>query len=371
MIKQPTLFLLFLVYTSSVMAKVELCNFSFLANSQEEPSTLFISYLDFLNEKKALEVDEFEEILVRLESGKLINPFEAKEVNKENESYGRVFQDYINVGVDEEKVKAYLETIVQREKQTARDTDKTKKEVKDIFKPIEFGVITPGSSKGDFGIDYSFEAMTTPVTVAQWDDVFIQGLSADNVGIVEMPKTDIDFYSQAYFADKLSILKGYVPAYRFHDTNISNSTAHAGHLHTNNKGDELKINRNLTEEEGYRLPTLEEQRLLTQKAFDYLGSDFDKLIGNYAYLQDKKNRNIYETGLKKPFQIDGNSFYDVIGNAVEGVLDLKSQIGPLRVYGYSSRSRTNSYEMTPYVYYINFRYSYPHLGLRLVRTLKK
>ncbi len=374
MIKQATLFLLFLAYTSSVMAMVELCNFSFLENSQEDPSTLFISYLDFLNEENALDIDEFEEVLVRLESGTLINPFEAKEVSKENKAYGEIFQDYINVGIDEEKIKTYLKSIVKRERQTAQETSKTKKEVKDAFLPIEFGVITPGSSEREFEIDYSLEVMTTPVTYAHWNSVFKKPLLAEESGFFDYPKTNVNFYSQAFFADKFSVIKRYSPAYSFDDTSLENLGAYEGFLDKGKKGWKLQVERDFTEEEGYRLPTVNEQKLLLKRGIEYLGSNFDNLIDDYAYLNHNSNRSIHHTGSKEPFQIEGRLFYDIIGNVSESALMPINQSGKDRAYffyetnGSSLRSKQN-FKNEQQTLLIYTRGSFK--GLRLVRTLKK
>ncbi len=355
-------------------ARVELCHFSFLVRSQEDPSTFFISYLDFLNERKVLDVDEFEEVLVRLESGALINPFEAKEVSKENKAYGEVFQDYINVGIDKEKIKNYLESIVKKEKQTAREINKTKEEVKNVFSSVQTGEITPGSSKGKFEIDYSFEVMTTPVTVAQWDKVLLFEFAPSSIGSLEMPKTNINFFSQAFFADRLSEMNNYRPVYRFDDINSDNLSAYGGRL-KGYGGWELKTIRDLTNEEGYRLPTLNEQKLLMQKAIDYLGDDFDELIDDYAYLSHNSNLLIQNTTDKKPFQIEGQSFYDVIGNVAESALKLQRRLRADNFYTFhegsgSSLSSKKTFEKTYPQNTLNgsegnFR------GLRLVRTLKK
>ncbi len=371
--KLITLFFFFFICTNSVMAKVELCNFSFLANSQEEPSTLFISYLDFLNERKALEVDEFEEILVRLESGELINPFEAKEVSKENESYGRVFQDYINVGIDEEKVKAYLETIVQREKQTAREIDKTKEIMKNIFKPIEFGVIIPGSSKGDFGIDYSFEAMTTPVTNAHWNAVFEKPLLAEESELFDKPKTNVNFFAQSVFADLLSKSRGYDPVFNIDFKKTGNSlNAYDGNIEI--KDQYWKSKNPIIEKLGYRLPTKNEQDLLLQQAQDFIGKKgFEEKIDDYAYLFYNSKRQTQPVAAKEAYYINNRDFYDIIGNVLEAHLAESSNHSR---FLYLMNSGTGSYlsnfnNFDHMMHEGSLRARRSSLGFRLVRTLKK
>ncbi len=375
MTKRAILFLFFLICTSSIMAKVELCNFSFLANSQEDPSTLFISYLDFLNEKNALEVDEFEEVLVRLESGTLINPFEVKEVSKENKAYGEIFQDYINVGIDEEKVKAYLESIVKRERQTAQDTERTKKDVEAVFTPIEFGVILPGSSEGDFGIDYSFEVMTTPVTYAHWNTVFGKPLLSEERELFDKPKTNINFFSQSVFADIMSNSKGLEPVFNI-DLSSSNQelNAYDGNIEIK-KAKSWRTKVPISQKEGYRLPTRDEQMLLIHQAQDFIGrKDFKDKIRKYAHLlYDQPENNIYPVGTKEAYHINNQSFYDIIGNVWETHLfESSNRLG----LNYQMKSASNAYH-APYYNLINELDEWSlagrraQLGFRLVRTLKK
>ncbi len=373
MTKQVTLFLFFLICFAE--AKVELCNFSFLANSQEDPSTLFISYLDFLNEKKVLDIDEFEEVLVRLESGELINPFEAKEVNKENESYGRVFQDYINIGIDEQRIKSHLETIVQRERQTARETNKTKEEVKDLFFPLKFEEVIAGSSQGEFGIDYSFEMMITPVTRAHWKTIFEKTILVEDMEELDLPQIGINFLSQSIFADLLSQSKNLEPVYKinFLDPDYKES-AYKGNLRRGNDIDRwLILSRNdLHLSEGYRLPTRNEQLLMLQKAVDFIGQDvFRDKLGDYAYLSHNSFGQLQPVATKKPYLFNNTRFYDIIGNVRENLFDSKHVEGIYSFHsnmgGFNDNLTTYSQEVDEHV----LNTSRTDTGLRLVRTLKK
>ncbi len=360
-------------------AKVELCNFSFLANSQEDPSTLFISYLDFLNERKVLNVDELEEVLVRLESGELINPFEFKVFNKENKIYGEIFHDYINNGIDEVKVKAYLESIVRREQQTKEERDRTKEAVEDLFLPLKFGEITPDSSKGNFGIGYSLEVMTTPVTYAHWNTVFNKPFSWAGSVHGDEPKTKINFFSQAVFADILSMNKGFEPVFGIDFSSGLNSlTAFEGKLEL--KDSELFNMKSLiTKKQGYRLPTQNEQRLLLQKAIDFIGEkDFEKRVGDYAYLSHNSNFLKSPVGTKKAYLLNNTEFYDLIGNVIEThLVELSFRRNFLfRDINYrahsgtgSSLSRLDNFQLEHYEgNSTDWRHN---LGFRLVRTIKK
>ncbi len=365
-------------WISFSQARVELCNFSFLANSQEDPSTLFIAYLDFLNEENALEVNEFEEVLVRLESGELINPFEAKEVSKENESYGRVFQDYINVGVDEERVKTYLESIVKKEKQTQSEIDRTKKEVKDTFSPIQFGEIIPDSSKGDFGIDYSFEVMVTPVTNAHWNSIFEKPSLSLGWDIFDRPKTNINYYSQAVFADILSAKNGFEPVFHMESKELRKGTsAFGGDLIIETDRKRWKMPSSIIYQSGYRLPTIEEQYLVFQKARDFIGEkDFEKRVGDFAHLSHNSNNQTSPVATKKAYFFNNIKFYDIIGNIRE--TSLKESLNPLGATGafYDFQSHTGSYQTHPkglldYAHFEEKTARMDNLGFRLVRTLKK
>ncbi len=355
-------------------ARVELCNFSFLANSQEDPSTLFIGYLDFLNERKVLDIDELEEVLVRLESGELINPFEAKEVSKENKAYGEIFQDYINVGVDKEKVKAYFESIIQREKQTQSEVDRTKKEVKDTFFPIQFGEIIPDSSKGDFGIDYSFEVMTTPVTHAHWDSIFEKPLLVEESELFDKPKTNVNFFAQTVFADLLSKSKGYDPAFNINFKKaIKGSSAYDGNIEIKQEH-HWRTKTPVTQKTGYRLPTRDEQKLLLQQAQDFVGKkNFKEKIGEYAHLFLNSENHSYPVATKEAYYLNNRDFYDIIGNVREvHLVESPTRFGVF----YQINSGTGSYKNFDDNFFQEIHEGSlltrrTELGFRLVRTLKK
>ncbi len=385
--------LLFVFFCSLMAISTELCDLSFNATS-EQITTKFMAFLQDRVEAGALNEDDINDMLIELERGVLINPFASKSISKENELYGKIFQEYLEeANLRKKDVLKWLVKIINKEKNRTSQKNAVSMEVKGAFLQIQFAPISPGSvtrrvgpNRGTARVTRPIEVMTTPVTNAQWSEIFNYGEKSD------LPHTGSTLYSKLVFANKLSEKKGFRPVYNLSQMQQEPLTsAEEGTLKFKLENGMLGFShQNYYESEGYRLPTHDEQLLLMKLANLELGPH--ESIFEYAFVDQNSEKKMREVGEKKPIYIGDFAFYDVFGNVSEQSMTSDSELLTdypalmiktpkfLSDYQYYSDSSPAIYSTGSYKNGVYNFFSMPSqspiaknkdIGFRLVRTLKK
>lgn len=248
----------------------------------------------------------------------------------------------------------------------------------------------------------AFEMMSTPVTQRMWAEIMGENPAHffDREDSLELringkpikmqpdhPIENITWLSAAIFANKLSISRGLKPVYDLSEVQVAPwMKAEKGEIY-HSAGD-LKLdapNGNIYEAEGYRLPTEAEFEYVLMAAGKNTGTYFfgedHSQLKNYAWYGENANSETKGVARLLPLIINGQRFYDLLGNVDEWVHDwhnewhIRQGINPagismgtrkvIRGGGFitaypSSRSRSD-YDYTK---------RSQAIGFRLVRTLK-
>ena len=245
-------------------------------------------------------------------------------------------------------------TLFLKEQQQVRN-EKQKSENKTIspyvkmeFHRVQKGKFLMGEAKVPTELTHDFEVMTTQVTQWMWASEmktnpsgFRQGPNSIGLSIdskfIEMqpdnPVENITWYSAAMFANHMSKKHNLSEVYDFSEVNFKPGTSmKAGTLDI--VGGEVKIlGENIYETEGYRLPTeAEKEYLLSDRGrskTEYFTGMTKENFTEYAWCKINSNDQTHPVREKLAFQIDGQNFYDLLGNVAEWGSDWYNEGGPL------------------------------------------
>ena len=256
---------------------------------------------------------------------------------------------------------------------------------KPAFVPIENGKFKRRKflDSKEIAIAHDFELMDTLVPQEQWIElmgdnpshrvrfappvtILLQTMYADGRDVLyfeRRPVESVSAWGAMEFANKLSRLKGLVPAYDFSDSAQKNLAF------VNN------TSQNIYETEGYRLPTNDE--------WDFIFSDrgrgtrFSGLVENpthlekYAWIASNSKTEPKPVATREPFLIDGKAIYDFLGNGAAWVhIDAVPNPQAGEAFGYRGlHSESSDISLDG----LKLRISKPQrqmsgVGFRLVRT---
>lgn len=350
--------LIFAILSVSVQAQASPCerNLELPLPPMNRTESL-ISYLNLLVDQRILGEKEILSWRDHLQAGELTNPIPLNSTNTDSSAhvhFGEVQKQIERAHLDIARLLKWSLDLLAAKRQTLTTRKDVQKDTRDVYQKIKF-LPVPGETSGlgsylakwvrwhvkkrattkPARTFHSFEMMTTPVTQKQWTEVMGVNPAADVVGpnathIVvgaqqflmqpDNPVENMSWWSAAVFANRMSERAGLPPVYDLSKIQfIANTSAGAGNL-MRQQG-ELHINApdgNLYLAMGYRLPTKAEYDYALNKAgFPSHDSRYGKSALTHAWLSPNHNGASQPVALLSPYKINGNSFYDLVGNVAE------------------------------------------------------
>ncbi len=270
----------------------------------------------------------------------------------------------------------------------------TRNETQLVIYPMEFFPVPKGKFKSrqydnsviEISISQPFEMMSTPVTQSQW--IEIMGVNPshffdknDPSKTLNHPVENITWYSALEFANRLSERHGYPLSYDLtHFRAKPGTTAENGTLSTPDSLDidaDIKYNSitdTSTDLKGYRLPTDAEQQYIlmalgARNLKDHYFGDDETELSQHAWYRENAESTQAVAQLA-PLWIEGEPFYDLLGNVIEWTqpIDLPGTILNRKTYGGSWAGKWNVSAVNSYNPIPNERNS--EIGFRLVRTIR-
>ncbi len=340
-------------------AEVGFCHFFLSETSLEVPSsTRLMGYLIELLKVKVVSVESLKKLQVSLadNSTEFLNPVLNK-TSSDHKIHAEQIGLYLT-GADLDK-KEFLQNLSQFLKdqdQVRESKEQSREATQDKYKQMKFNkVVMPNST---------ILMMDTHVTQKMWFD--LMGAHPGHIGtdkeILDLPVTYITWWSAIQYANSLSKKENLEPVYGFDHIQFDPSTWLAGGgLHSGilNAPNEPVIN----DTDGYRLPTLEEQKWIRSKITNVVHQEWSK----------ETTTTIQPVAELEPYNIDGNRFYDLQGNVYEWSQDQDMSPGEGRkgIYRFTmGRSVIDDKNQSVIIPNQNQDFSNAYIGLRLVRTVK-
>ena len=295
----------------------------------------FTTYLDKLFEDRVFTVKDLEKFISSLErQQKVTNPLSPTSSSRLIQT--RNLQDHIDhteLNFDEtmnwaqEKMTKYENAKTNKEK-IEQKTKKSYIEMK--FFPIRARTFQITDSKDrvtNVTLTNDFEMTQTPVTQAMWVELMKIAPKAWRYAPInsDLPATLITWWSAAEFANRLSKKMGLKEVYDFSDVIFKeNTSAEEGNLDI--VSGVAKINGSIVydkfngpsvyETVGYRLPTFAEQKLVLNYLAQAAGVTPDN-ISEFGWFSKNPQRKLQPVMEKKGIIIEGNVFFDLIGNVFQ------------------------------------------------------
>ncbi len=391
---------------------------------KSDPTTQLIAYLNDLLANQIIGDDELIRLIQGLEQGEFVNPISEERTWVSSAAYvhHEAIQAYENAKLDKIKILQWAKSSLKEKSRVRERRDETKTETQRTFQKSVFKKITPRnfeaykkfsqnesmywSPQVSINLTNPIEVGVTHVTQMQWVElmgenpaVFGDGpytsIELVNGKLVKMqadnPVENLTWWSALEFANRLSIKHGLKPAYDLHKVKfLKGTSAEAGTLA--DEGGKLIINApggDIYKAEGFRLPTDAESEYLRQ-GFDRKNNKF-YLEGNeidlnaYAWFRENTTATQPVAALR-PLVIDGNEFYDLLGNVSEWNQDWRTDepkggnnpSGPAK-YDSGDPLAGKYRSVHGGCFLSNFQYGFRHshdpnepvsaLGVRLLRTL--
>ena len=332
--KIPFFILLGLVFSplSSTAKKYASCTQS-LSESIEDTSHTqqFNAYMARLLLEGVLTPIDIENFVLSLtKQQKLTNPFGSLEDNKNIASHSRLshaknLQFYIeNADLDFQEILSWSQNQLSTQQQTAEAKQATTETTSSPYVQMKFYPIKARTfdTTNQFGhkmkvtLTTDFEMMHTPVTQAMWIELMKDNPAEwqDGPHKLDHPIENITWWSAAVFANRLSDKMGYKKVYDFSKVKFRPGTsAEKGTLEYSSG--KWKINgTNIYQTDGFRLPTWAELKLTTNHLVKKARVNESNVhrTGWFAdNIDEEQTQDVM--GLKK-ILIDGNPFFDLIGN---------------------------------------------------------
>lgn len=404
------MFIFFILMTSQIQANTCVRNLELPAPRLGRTESL-ISYLTLLIDQQVIGEKEISVWREQLQAGTLTNPIASNSTAVDSSAlvhYGEVQKQIERSGFDLSRLLKWSEDLLTtRQKAQVARTD-VQQDTKDLYREMKFqkipGAKTPMGAhfikwirwhvKKEIStsmpprILHSFEMMSTPVTQKQWIEIMKINPTSSKVEkedviigdkLVPMaPDNPVEFvtwWSAVDFANRLSELAGLKPAYDLSKVSFSsNSSAAEGDL--SHAFGEMGINApggNIYLAEGYRLPTAAEHEHILRLAFNNQKALPYPLVGPNSYNFTRR------VDALPPIMINGQPFYDLLGNVFEWTHDIPVRDLFPRGLGMSTERvplylrRTNHGGLDPKNLNMNWwsaSYRSWNVGFRLVRTIK-
>lgn len=348
----------------------------------------FIAYVGFLLDESLIGVDELEFFERELKSGKVINPISVIKKKTDpalHEPYEEL-QNYLEAGkLNLPILSDWIRRVLATEDKKRKSREAAEKETKDINQAMIFNPIPRGAFRmGEEGygtlitLPRDIEMMSTKVTQKMW--VALMGENPSHFKHdPDLPVEQFSFWSALHFLNRLSIKRGYKPAYNLSGivwkpgTRAEDGTLSVDKEHL--KEVNAILNRNnlsIYEAEGYRLPTDAEaeyvRKNLGKAKTNYLFGDSDEDLGKYAWFSSNSDYKTHPVAQKLPLVVNGNPFYDLYGLLWEWCWDSdkSEEVRSLRGGGWIYDSR---YLRSEYREYASPNDRWDQAGIRPVRTL--
>ncbi|MCB9024835.1 MAG: SUMF1/EgtB/PvdO family nonheme iron enzyme [Bdellovibrionaceae bacterium] len=310
------------------------------------------AYLGTLLEHQIIGSTELLIFIDDLERGELNNPIQKEKtwISIDALIHWEEIQNYLNhTELDKTSLLEFAKKSLAEKQRITEQREEASEETKDIAQKMEFFPIPSGNlkivkkkKKAVVLPIQSFEAMSTPVMQKNWVEImgenpsmFKKGEHSIAVDIhgrpitmqPENPAENITVWSAIVFLNRLSEKQGLKPTFDLSGIEWKSGTAaEDGSLDL--ESGEIKINAPNGDyylSEGYRLPTLAEQEYMLQAAGSseckyYFGNDEDELE-NHAWYRENSGKRTHPVAQLNPMIINGNGFYDTLGNVREWVWD--------------------------------------------------
>lgn len=354
------------------------------------PTEGLIVYLTHLMDQRVLKDQQLGFFLSGLKSGELRNPFtlDQTKVDSTTAIHRVEIENYFKKPIDHKKLLASVQQAISERENVAAARSETQHQTQMAYQKMQFHPLPPVPrghvlwEKRPVALSHSFEVMTTPVTQKQWVDVMgknpsffsngpesVRISSAGNTVTMQPdhPVESVTWWSAIAFANTISKNRGLKPAYdlsevRF-ERNQSDGTLVTMEPVTFNMPDAY-------EAEGYRLPTKAEMARVLELALD---TNLDPLndrdlMSHYGWLSGEANAPTMAVAGLKPFIVNSGELFDLIGNVWEWTSSIPENGSFIRrvVFGRSNRNFADARTINDAQ--VHFRD--PHIGFRLVRTLK-
>ncbi len=320
------------------------------SSSEADETNNLMGYLGMLLERQVIGNTELLRLIKGLEKGKLLNPISEKEAETGITSqiqHGGI-QEYLDRGrISHKELLEFAKKTLKEKERVRVKREEARKETHDTDQKMEFNFVPAGSFwMGEEGqekrvrLTKPIEVMSTQVTQRQWAELmgenpseFASGKESITVNIngnqvlmqPNHPVENITWWSVLVFLNRLSEKHGLKPAYDLSKTEREQWTrAEDGTL--NAERGKIKIRaRNYYRLEGYRLPTAAEQEYLLRAAGKangryYFGNNTKELRA-HAWYSENSDGKTHAVGELNPLIIEGEAFYDVLGNVSEWCWD--------------------------------------------------
>lgn len=376
----------FLLITTAAHARESCVHF---LSDQNDNTVSLVAYLSRIYEEQVITKYQLQKMLDAInEQHTAINPITT--INNYAASvHQNLINQYLQTDLDINKLSLWLTTKLELIASTDEARDHAIIETLSIHIPMTFSRVEPitfeiksnGGPKIIISLTHPMEVLNTKITQAMWVKIMGENPSHHtNMDTNEMlpdhPVENITWLSALYFANALSMSKKLLPAYDLSKiklkkgTRAEDGTAHAvsGKVRINApKGD-------IYQTEGYRLPTLMEQkRLLSARG---KANNFQKFAW-YGVNTNFETQGIAELA---PFVIDGHSFFDLYGNVHELAHDTPDNssltidpVGELpkdRYYFSGGCYLSSIRQLESPTGSAEIEQHHENVGLRLVRTVK-
>ena len=304
-----------------------------------EKTEAFKAYLRDLMENRVVVDEGLARLIAGLEKGELLNPILEKEalVNPNAQIQRKGLQEYIDgVGgkIDRRELLEWARGELAERHRVKAVREERQEETRSLYSKIEFHPVKGGKFKmGEkerwvkVELTHDIEVMSTPITQRQYarimgknpsrftdgEDSTLESIDGKSIRMrPDNPVERVSWWDALKFANKLSEIHGFKPAYDLSEHNLREGRT------------KLRINapeEDIYRAEGYRLPTDAEQEYILRaggraKGKYHFGND-DNELDKYAWYRENSNEETRPTKEKLPLIIDGREFYDVIGNVME------------------------------------------------------
>ena len=385
---------LFCPFTSH--GKTLACN-QFLS-SENDTATIgfadqFVSYLAVLYEARVISLENLYSMVKELEQKKpLNNPLAEDQTRSEDNVHSEYLEAYIKSEfVDKDKLLILLNNFLKMKDNERKNRKASEEKTSKNHLEIEWHPVKGGNFKlkeiwmykdeeKQTRIDHDFEVMSTPVTLLMWKKVM------GSLPLEYSPNQQSDFpigyvtiWSIMEFANRLSIVNGFEPAYDYKNVFQFGGSAIDGTLKAirSNKLSSkefekkvMEIFRESLKKKGYRLPTFSEQHyLLTDRGrskSDFFTGINENNVSNFAWYKDNSGDLIHPVAELGPLKIDGYKFYDLFGNVLQ--VCFSEQKNELQAQGGAYQDDLGSISNTG-LFAISELNRGESISFRLVRTL--
>ena len=353
----------------------------------------FISYLSILLNERILTFKDLKNFVKNLEEkGIFVNPLlEYRDILIDRKTHSENLQPYIDNAkqLDKNSILQWANELIAKEKMVREKKTQTREKTVSPFTQMKFLVVDFSELKNSGKVSHSIEMMQTLVTQHMWMEVMGTNPARFRKG-GDYPIESVSLWSAMAFANKISEKHNLKPVYNLEglvwkgkaeDGDLDLDREHYRtwvHLEDALKKIGVPTEYNpfdITQSEGYRLPTIIEKQIL----YSYFFKQINEPIHHVAWIDDKITHEVGIDPLGRPTKFD--DFADKIGNVSEWTstvrvdgADAGTGIKYLiagKVLGASWQSDKEAIKDPPLIHDIYAFAKNSTTGLRLVRTIVK